>query len=108
MDWHDDPSAELFEAGTRLAAAQGRVQAGDEIGRLTPRQRDIAICLAEGLTNEEIAERLVVAPGTVANHVAGILTQLGFNRRAQIAVWAVELGLYRSAHESNDGDPDTV
>jgi DNA-binding NarL/FixJ family response regulator len=52
--------------------------------------------VAEGLTNEQIAQRLVLTPGTVANHVAGILQRLGFSGRAQIAVWAVERGLYRS------------
>ena len=94
--------AELFEENTRIATQQGRLQAGDEIGRLTSRQRDIAMCIAEGLTNEQIAERLVVTPGTVANHIGAVLRRLGMSHRAQIAVWAVELGLYRSTHQRSD------
>ena len=41
----------------------------------------------------EIARRLVLEPGTVANHVAAILERLGFRSRTQIAVWAAERGL---------------
>ena len=48
------------------------------------------------LSNEEIAQQLVVSPGTVANHVEHILRRLGFRSRTQIATWAVERGLYRS------------
>lgn len=50
--------------------------------------------IAEGFSNEEIAERLVLVPGTVANRVEGILTRLSFRGRTHVAVWAVEHGLY--------------
>ena len=59
----------------------------------------MAALIAEGLSNAEIAERLVLVPGTVANHVESILNRLGFKSRSQIAVWAVEHGLYRSDRE---------
>jgi DNA-binding NarL/FixJ family response regulator len=88
--------AELTERAKRDAVQRGRREAGDELGRLTRRQQEVAICVAEGLTNEEIAQRLVLTPGTVANHLEHILRRLGFRGRAQIAVWAVERGLYRS------------
>jgi len=48
----------------------------------------------------EIGERLVLVEGTVANHVAPIMRRLGLRSRAQIAVWAVERGLYRSGDEA--------
>ena len=60
---------------------------------LTRRQREIAALIANGLTNAQIASELVLTRGTVANHVEHIMNRLGFHRRAQIAVWAVERGL---------------
>src|SRR5688572_13103798 len=53
---------------------------------LTPREREIAELIAEGLSNERIAEQLVLTPGTVANHVARILAKLGVQSRVQVAV----------------------
>lgn len=57
---------------------------------LTPREREIAELVALGLTNREIAERLVIAPGTVKIHVERILGKLGRTSRVQIATWALE------------------
>jgi len=62
-------------------------------GGLTEREREVAILLAEGKSNREIAERLVVGIRTVEVHVSSILSKLGFTSRAQIAVWAHEKGL---------------
>jgi DNA-binding CsgD family transcriptional regulator len=81
---------------------RGRLDAGEELARLTPRQRDVATCIAEGLSNEEIAERLGITPGTAANHIVQMLDRLGLRSRTQIAVWAVERGLYRSGQERED------
>jgi DNA-binding NarL/FixJ family response regulator len=58
--------------------------------------------IARGLTNQGIADELVLTPGTVANHVEHILTKLGFRSRAQIAVWAVERGLVASERPPHD------
>src|SRR6476661_8313991 len=69
---------------------------GPPLTPLTSRQREVAALIAEGLSNMEIAQRLVLAPGTVANHVAHITRALGARNRVQVAVWAVEQGLYRS------------
>jgi DNA-binding NarL/FixJ family response regulator len=63
---------------------------------LTKREAEIAVLIAEGLTNVEIAERLMLVPGTVANHIANAMERLGARNRAQLAVWAVGQGLYRS------------
>jgi DNA-binding CsgD family transcriptional regulator len=60
-----------------------------EAGRLTARQREIALLVARGLSNAEIARELVLTPGTVANHIAQMLQRLDFASRTQIAVWAV-------------------
>ena len=97
--------AELFEQATREAAQRGRREAADELARLTRRQQEIVVAIADGLTNEEIAERLVLEPGTVANHVAAILGRLGVRNRTQIGVWAAERGLYRSDQEPQVDQP---
>ena len=94
--------AELFEQVAREGVRQGRRQLADELARLTPRERDVAISIAEGLTNAEIAERMVIVAGTVANYVERILRKLGLRSRTQIAVWAVEHGLYRSNGEADE------
>jgi DNA-binding NarL/FixJ family response regulator len=63
-------------------------------GRITIREQEIAALVAEGLTNAQIASRLVLAPGSVANHVEHILRKLELRGRVQIAVWAVKHGLH--------------
>jgi predicted ATPase/DNA-binding CsgD family transcriptional regulator len=60
---------------------------------LTRREREVVGLLALGSTNREIAAELVVTEGTAENYVQRILGKLGFNNRAQIAVWAIEHGL---------------
>ena len=54
---------------------------------LTPREREVAALIARGLTNQQIAVRLVVTRGTVANHVAHILSKLGLANRTQVAAY---------------------
>lgn len=55
---------------------------------LTAREREIAVLVAEGLSNRAIAQTLVISPRTVDGHVEHILSKLGFVSRAQIASWA--------------------
>lgn len=65
----------------------------EKFGGLTAREREVAQFLSQGKSNREIAERLFLSERTVENHVGNILTKLGFDSRAQVAVWAVEKGL---------------
>ncbi|HEX9925050.1 MAG TPA: response regulator transcription factor, partial [Anaerolineae bacterium] len=60
---------------------------------LTRREREVAALIAQGHSNRQIAEGLVLSERTVATHVGNILNKLGFSSRAQIASWAVEKGL---------------
>ncbi len=53
----------------------------------------MAALVAQGLTNKQIAARLVITEGTAANHIAHILDKLGLESRVQIAAWAVAHGL---------------
>ena len=54
---------------------------------LTSREREVAAMVADGLTNRQIAERLVVSHRTVEGHVGRILTKLGLRRRTELAAW---------------------
>jgi predicted ATPase/class 3 adenylate cyclase/DNA-binding CsgD family transcriptional regulator len=72
-------------------------------GKLTRRELEVAVRIAQGMTNAEIARALVITEGTAANHVNHILTKLDFNSRAQIAAWAVAQGL--SANGQEHGEP---
>jgi len=55
---------------------------------LTPREHEIVRLIAQGLSNREIADELVISPATAARHVANILAKLGFSSRTQVASWA--------------------
>ncbi len=63
---------------------------GGEPELLTPREREVAELLAEGLSNREIAGRLVTSQRTAETHVQNILRKLGFTTRAQIADWVAD------------------
>jgi DNA-binding NarL/FixJ family response regulator len=55
--------------------------------RLTRREQEVAGLVAAGLSNKDIASRLVISQRTAEGHIEHILTKLGFNSRAQIAAW---------------------
>ncbi len=56
--------------------------------RLTVREQEIAALIAQGLSNKQIAAKLVVSERTAESHILNILNKLGFNSRTQIASWA--------------------
>ncbi len=96
--------AELFEQVAGEAEQRGRRRAAEELAKLSRREREVAVLLAEGLTNAEIGHRLSIVEGTVANHVEHILRKLGLRGRTQVAVWAVEHGLYRLGQDEDEDD----
>jgi DNA-binding CsgD family transcriptional regulator len=66
-----------------------RRRASDE---LTARECEVAALIVRGYTNRQIAEELVISPGTAANHVAHILAKLGCDNRAHAIAWLVQRG----------------
>jgi DNA-binding NarL/FixJ family response regulator len=78
-------AAALAKRVTALAAGGARDANGANGNGLTPRQREIASLIAEGLSNKQIARSLSIEHATVKNHVHTILSKLGVSRRDQVA-----------------------
>lgn len=62
---------------------------------LSPREREVMQLLAEGYSNKEIAERLVVSPSTVHTHRSNLMTKLGLSSRHELIRYARKVGLLR-------------
>jgi DNA-binding NarL/FixJ family response regulator len=65
----------------------------DLVDELTAREREVVGLVAHGLSNEQIAERLVVTPATAKTHVSRAMVKLNARDRAQVVVFAYENGL---------------
>ncbi|MFD9498451.1 response regulator [Streptomyces sp. NPDC060035] len=86
----------LIAEFSRVSTAP-RAPSRDRVGDLTERETEVLFLVAQGLSNAEIAGRLIVAEQTVKTHVSRILVKLGLRDRTQAAVFAYESGLVRPA-----------
>jgi DNA-binding NarL/FixJ family response regulator len=65
------------------------------LAQLTEREREVMVLVGEGLSNDEIAGRLMISPATAKTHVSRAMVKLGARDRAQLVVYAYEAGLIR-------------
>jgi DNA-binding NarL/FixJ family response regulator len=87
------PSVTRRLIGEFAQSRQPQMPASTALARLTPRETQVLRLIAEGLSNPEIAARLVVTDETVKSHVSRVLNKLGLRDRTQAVVAAYESGL---------------
>ena len=80
---------------TEFAASAPQPHADPRIDALTPREREVLMLMARGLSNADLGRELVLEPSTVKKHVANVLSKLDLRSRAQAVVFAYEHGLAR-------------
>ena len=79
------------DAGT--AVDERRAAARRALADLSDREREVAVAVARGLANAEIAEQLFMSPATVKAYVSRLLARLGLDNRVQVALLAHDAGL---------------
>ena len=89
----------LIEQFARSAPAAAP---SDALGELTPREAEVLVLVASGMSNGEIADELVLSNATVKTHVKRILSKLGLRDRVQAVVLAYEVGLVYPGSPAHD------
>ena len=84
-----DQTAEYALSGEEPSEL-GRATASHERIHLTARERQVLSLVSLGLSNREIAARLVISVGTTKRHIENILAKLGLDSRTKVAAWALQ------------------
>jgi DNA-binding NarL/FixJ family response regulator len=92
---HPDVARRLMSAFAQAAPARPLKTdpLQQELAGLTAREREVLDLIARGLTNREIAEKMVISEKTVKTHVSNLLDKLGLEDRTRTAIWALKHGL---------------
>jgi pimeloyl-ACP methyl ester carboxylesterase/DNA-binding CsgD family transcriptional regulator len=93
LPWHGEMDDVLAAVAPFLGIAAPVRETRGVVEELSPRERDVLRLVADGLSDADIAERLVLSPHTVHRHVANILTKLGVHSRAAAAAHAARAGI---------------
>jgi len=88
--WFGQKVVEKLASVTRHGTPDG---AGPKVGDLTPRAREVLGLMAQGLSDDEIAQKLNLSRNTIQNHVSAIYRVTGVHKRSVLVVWARERGL---------------
>ena len=91
----------LLDRFARLRVPADEVHA-ERLRELTDREREVLALVAQGLSNREIADRLVLAEPTVKTHVSHLLLKLDLRDRAQLVVLAYEIGVVRPGSSESE------
>ena len=76
--------------GAPVVVARTRAAAATRLAGLTKRQREVALCLARGLSNKQIAHALSISVATTKDHVHAVLTRLGVDSRGKVAAFVFD------------------
>ena len=92
---HPDVARRLMEAVSQdMPPDQGkRASLPPELEYLTEREREVLDLIARGLSNHEMAEKMVISEKTVKTHVSNLLSKLNLEDRTRAAIWALKHGL---------------
>lgn len=93
------PLEDVVEIALTETESEAAPSEKEKFGGLTAREREVAVFIAQGKSNREIAAEMTVGVKTVETYVTRILNKLGFDSRVHIATWAVEKGLKNSVVE---------
>jgi len=88
---HPDIARKLMEQVANQAAPSHEIQ----LAELTEREHDVIRLVAQGLSNHEIAQNLVISDKTVKTHISNILSKLHLEDRTQLAIYAIRKGLVK-------------
>jgi len=91
--YRDEPSLHPTVVRKLMAARSQKAQKDEQVEPLTNREQQILALLAKGLTNQSIADQLVLSELTVRTHVSNILAKLNLENRTQAALYALRHGM---------------